>query len=456
MKQRFLLLLLLLLIVTLTGCTGQKTGAARPPTPTPVPTPAAAAKTTYRVERGEVVREAKMSGRIVPVEERELFFRTSGRVRQVYAEQDMTVKAGQLLADLEGDALQRELTSTQLELERTLVRAEAAEKARQNNVQRAEVNLAVAKLNLEAAIAQDPAPRLTQAQAELEKADLALKKAQADYDGVKWRGNIGALPQSLALQQATIAHTQARAAYDLALQAIDAHEYDLKIKTQQVRLAQISLDELKEQGPDPLLKNDVARAQLNVEKLRAAISDTQIIAPFDGELVSLTIVEGDAVEAYKPVAVIVNPAALEVSANPTSAAQSELAEGMIASVTFISKSGPPLQGVIRRMPYLLTAGSTALKLEDRDQSVRIRLAVGPEQGGYTRGDVVEITIALQRRENTLWLPPEAIRTFQDRRFVVIQEGNAQRRANLKIGIEGQDRVEILEGVSEGQVVLAQP
>jgi multidrug resistance efflux pump len=190
-----------------------------------------------------------------------------------------------------------------------------------------------------------------------------------------------------------------------------------------------------------------------------AITDTRIIAPFDGELVSLTLVEGDAAEAYKPVAVLANPAVLEVSANPSSSAASELVEGMAASVAFISKSGSPLQGKIRRLPYLLTTGALGtsnVKLEDRDQSVRITLNVSPDEGGYGRGDVVTVTIVLQRKEDTLWLPPEAIRTFQDRRFVVIQEGNAQRRANLKIGIEGQDRVEILEGVSEGQVVLAQP
>ncbi len=465
MKHR-IILPVLLLIAFLAGCTGTGAtqpgrGQAKPPTPTPVPTPSAAAKTTFLVERGEVVKEARLTGRIAPVEQRELFFRTSGRVRQVYVQQNAVVKAGQPLADLENANLKRELASTQLELERTLVRADTAEKARQNNIKRAIVSLEIARLSLDATLAQDVTPRLAQAQADLDKADLALKKAQADYDAIKWRGDIGATPQALTLQQVTIAHSQARAAYDLALQTVSAHDFDVKIKTQQVRVAQISLDELNEQGADPLLKNDVDRARLNVEKLEAAIADTQIAAPFDGELVSIVLTEGQAVEAFKPIAVVADPTRLEVSAKPASSSDSsDLTVGMAAKVTFISSAASgPLSGTIRRLPYLLTTTTTTAattKPEDRDTTVRITLDTPAKQGGYVLGDLVEVTVVLQRRENALWLPPDALRIFQDRRFVVIQEGNAQRRVNLKIGIEGADRVEILDGVTEGQVVLGQP
>ena len=46
----------------------------------------------------------------------------------------------------------------------------------------------------------------------------------------------------------------------------------------------------------------------------------------------------------------------------------------------------------------------------------------------------------------LWLPPAALRTFQGRTFVVIEEANGQRRADVRLGIESDARVEILEGV----------
>jgi multidrug efflux pump subunit AcrA (membrane-fusion protein) len=54
----------------------------------------------------------------------------------------------------------------------------------------------------------------------------------------------------------------------------------------------------------------------------------------------------------------------------------------------------------------------------------------------------------------LWLPPQAVRTFEGRKFVVVQEGDGQRRVDVKIGIQSEDRVEIEEGLKEGQVAVA--
>ena len=455
------IVLVMSILLGIAGCsalTPAKTPAQpKAATPTPVPTPAAAAKTSYRVERGEVIREGKMQGRVSPIEQRELFFRTSGRVRKVYVLANAQVKTGQILADLENENLQRELATVKLDLERTQVRADTAEKARQNSLKRAEASLEIARIALEAARAQDPTPRTVQAQADLEKVELNLKKAQADYDAIKWRGDAAASGQAAALQQATLNYSQARAAYDLAMQAIAAREYDLRTKEQQVRVAEINLKELQDQGPDPLLKNDVDRALLNVQKLEAALMDTQIISPLDGELQSMTASEGMAVEAFKPMMVAADPTKLEVSTNGSTNLLNELQVGMSVTVKLANSSKDTvLVGAIRRLPYVSTfTDQKGNKIEDRDQSIRITLVSGPEDvmKKLRIGDVTEATVRLQRREDTLWVPPETVRVFQDRRFVVVQEGAVQRRVNVKIGIEGEDRVEILEGLTEGQIVL---
>jgi multidrug efflux pump subunit AcrA (membrane-fusion protein) len=65
-----------------------------------------------------------------------------------------------------------------------------------------------------------------------------------------------------------------------------------------------------------------------------------------------------------------------------------------------------------------------------------------------------MTVELERQEGTLWLPPQAVRTFEGRSFVVVQEGGAQRRIDVRIGIRSDDRVEILEPLEEGQTVIA--
>jgi hypothetical protein len=69
------------------------------------------------------------------------------------------------------------------------------------------------------------------------------------------------------------------------------------------------------------------------------------------------------------------------------------------------------------------------------------------------GSLVEITMPLQVRQNVLWLPPAAVRTFQNRTFVVIQTPDGQQVADVEIGLRTPDRVEIISGVAEGDVVV---
>ena len=51
--------------------------------------------------------------------------------------------------------------------------------------------------------------------------------------------------------------------------------------------------------------------------------------------------------------------------------------------------------------------------------------------------------------------PDAIRAFEGRRFVVVREGERERRVTVKTGIETDDKVEILDGLKAGDVVVGQ-
>jgi multidrug efflux pump subunit AcrA (membrane-fusion protein) len=69
------------------------------------------------------------------------------------------------------------------------------------------------------------------------------------------------------------------------------------------------------------------------------------------------------------------------------------------------------------------------------------------------GDLVRVTVVLEQKEDVLWLPPAAIRTFEGRKFVVVQEGAGQRQVDVTLGIESEERVEIETGLEEDQVVI---
>ncbi len=390
-KSGLLYFLLFVGVFILGGCalmpaTRTEQSAAEP-TPTPIPTAQIALKPTYRVQRGDVVRTATFSGRISPSLEEALFFRSDGRIRSVFFKRNDLVKQGDVIAEFEIDALERELTAAELELER------------------AQVTLDEALRNLEL--------DRREAQARLERAQIVLQGAERDPG---------------------VSRSQAA-----------AYEKD-------VELAQIAVERLAE-GVNPLLQNDLTRAQYAVEKLKQEIAEAQIIAPFDGILLSLSLTPGQAVNGYQPVASVADDSVMEISADLLSNQLQQLAEGMNVEFVLSSRPGQTLHGVIRRLPYPYGSGGSGQTIEERDNSTRIVIEETPDVGGYAIGDLVRVTAEVERADGVLWLPPQAIRNFSGRLFAVVQDGDVQRRVDVRIGVEAADRVEILEGVEEDQVVV---
>lgn len=299
--------------------------------------------------------------------------------------------------------------------------------------------------------------REAQRKADLEQAPIALQRAQAAYDAISWRSDIGATPEAAALQQATIAFQRAQAAYDLAVQAIDTWRYDLQILQQQVALAELQLKQLEEGGVDPRLQRAVALARLEVERLEAEIGEARIVAPFAGKIVALSAYPGQAVEAFQPVIILAHPTELEVSADLSPEQMSELSEGQPVTVVPVNYPGQELLSTIRRLPYPYGSGGGTQALAEADRSTRIRVDFAglPVEVSLAAGDLGRVRVVLERREDVLWLPPAAIRTFGGRTFVIVQERQRQRRVDVTVGVEGEERVEIRSGLEEGEVVVGQ-
>ena len=227
-----------------------------------------------------------MNGRsavgVAPVVEEALFFRVGGRIRNVYVKRNDFVSAGQIIADLEIDDLERDLTSTQLNLERAQSRLNAAERNLEFQIRRAQINLDIATLQL---------------------INVRTERPEENFA--------------------------------------------IAVQGKQVELAEITLEQLNE-GVDPLLVNDVARAQLQVEKLQSAIADASITAPFEGQLLSVSLTSGRPVNAFDTVVSIANVTDLEVKADLISDQMNELAEGMPVEISLVGRPGEILTGFVRR------------------------------------------------------------------------------------------------------------
>ncbi len=481
------LLLIASTLLTLIGCTSTASPNQEQATPTPVPTAIIPTKPTYNVQRGEVIEEIQFSGRVAPVIQESLFFRSSGRVRNVYVEEGDTVTAGQVIADLEFlDDLERQLATDQLSLRRAeiyvenaqialdlfelnkptpdMVQAEAARAlaeaqdavaraqrafgitqatANQSSIDAAYAQMLMAEQSLERAktnfepFANKPETNLTRA-----RLQAALSAAQQNYDDAvrqynAFTGGASESAQDLASAELLVAQAQladAQAEWERAQENPIPAGYDeeLRLKQNELELAQISYEETK----------------VRVADIEDTIAAAQIIAPIDGVVTKMLVDAGRSAEEFKEYVVVADMNSLELSASLTSEEMASLEEGMVVTAELLSRPGDTYTGIIRRLPY----GTDAT--EEEDSTTRISLDVNPEEAGLEEGDLMRVTVVLEKKESVLWLPPQAIRTFEGRKFVVVQEEGYQQRVDVKIGIEGADRTEILEGLQEGQIVVA--
>lgn len=206
--------------------------------------------------------------------------------------------------------------------------------------------------------------------------------------------------------------------------------YDVKYKELQVEMAQINLERVK------LQNNDIDQA----------VETMQIIAPFDGQVISMSIRPGKDVTALSPIAEVANIDRMEVGANLISSETVNYQVGMPCTFEVVSRPGTTLSGKIRYLPSSDPAN------ED-DKLTRVSIDQIPRDLKLELEEMVRVTVTVQRKPDALWLPPQAIRSFEGRKFVLTMDGDTQKRVDVKIGLEGAEQVEILEGLTDGQIVI---
>ncbi|MEM7114197.1 MAG: hypothetical protein AAF614_17315 [Chloroflexota bacterium] len=106
--------------------------------------------------------------------------------------------------------------------------------------------------------------------------------------------------------------------------------------------------------------------------------------------------------------------------------------------------------MLRQLPFPYGSGAQG---DEADNFVRLSFNNPDQAAELNIGQRMEVAILLESRDDVLWLPPAAIREFNGRLFVAVQEGESQQRLDVKIGLQNENQVEIIEGVSGGQVVV---
>jgi multidrug efflux pump subunit AcrA (membrane-fusion protein) len=367
--RRLIIIILVILLIAAGGYAAFRAGllnrpgqsAATTPTAnaTPNQTGADAASATPEANRaadGSVVADA----RVVPVQEAQLSVSASGIVEEILVKEGQQVKTGDLLLRLSAAQQKVGVARAQADLQRAQARldqvkagardaeiaqAQAALSAAQTrydrlskaslpgNIASAEAALSAAQAGLAKVMDGPSEQQIIEARAGVASAEAQVRQAQAAYNLVKFSPDIGALPQSAQLQQATISYEAAKAR--LADLQASPRQSDIAGASAQVRQAKAQLDKLKAEQPDDIAEAaagvqqsqaqldlllagarkeevaaaeaDVAAATTAVQQALVSLADTELRAPFAGTVAELNVNLG---EQISPAASVVRLADL--------------------------------------------------------------------------------------------------------------------------------------------------
>jgi macrolide-specific efflux system membrane fusion protein len=195
----------------------------------------------------------------------------------------------------------------------------------------------------------------------------------------------------------------------------------------------------KQQLDYKLLKQDLA-------DLRNDLIAAQLIAPFDGTIVSFTAEKGDLSRAYEKIGRIADMSSLVVAVQFSTNDLKAIALGMESTVGINTFGDQP--GKVRRLPV-----DTSQSEEDSlDAYALIDLNKLPAD--VQHGTPLSATVMVERREKALYIPLSALRKQNSRNYVLVSNADGSKgEVDVEIGIQTTTDVEIIKGLEEGQKVV---
>jgi HlyD family secretion protein len=416
------------------------------------------------------------SGNIGASHEARLSFGSGGRIEKIYVEEGDTVSKGEVLAELNTDALG--LAKTQAEV--SLTQAQLAMTQAQLSQQTAEYelkNIRDTKDALELALFKAQIDTRTAKHHLDETRDIYtwpdIETAQSDVDDAK------AFLQytlDMNLPEATIVYAQARldaaqAKLDAMIQSYDTEEVAIaKLQLEAAEMAeaqaQKNLDDLDDDIAIKELqieaaKESVKQATQSVELARESLAQTQkeldeaiIIATIDGVVTSVSAEEGDIIPSPtmspKPIINLIDPGSMELVVEVDEIDIPGVNLGQEAIIELDALPNAKVAGNVTTIyPLPIEVGGVVV------YKVTIIFEV-PENIGIKVGMSASADIVLAKRSNVLLVPDRAIDKDKEGKTIIRVVVNEQiEERQVVTGISDGFNTEVISGLGEGEMVLTE-
>jgi HlyD family secretion protein len=348
-----------------------------------------------RIERGALVETVVASGHVETPFRVEIGAQITGTVEDVLVEEGRRVSKGQPLIALEA----RELKASSVQAEGAVAQAEARMR------QLKELTLPAARESL------------TQANA-------TLLNARQTFDRTSDLAGKGYATRA----------------------ALDDAQKNLDVARTQARTAELQVFTASPGGSDYVMaETQLNQARANLDTARSRLGYATIVAPRDGVLISRNVERGSVVQPGKALLVLApsGDTQLVLQIDERNLGKLSLGQKAIASADAYAD---------QKFPAVVSYINPGVDIARATVQVKLNVIDPP---AYLRQDMtISVDIAVARKDDALVLARRAVRDLLSGQpwIMTVRDGRAGRQ-NVKVGLQGPTKVEILEGAPEGAVAV---
>jgi HlyD family secretion protein len=379
------------------------------------------------VTRGDIAETVEARGRVAAKQEALLVFSMAGALKAIHIVPGDQVHKGELLAELDAPNLEQ-------------------------NVMERDFNLAFAKLQLkQARIDAERAEEAARKEVAIAQAELAV--AQAQYDQTKLQGE-------LAVEAAEKAKTPCvdRADNETEKMLCETNWYHTRLRAEAANaVAQAQLNaartRLNLSATDvytmgvAVAAERVRQAQMLYAHARRQLTDTLLIAPFSGIVLSVEKRPGDQVTPYESIGTLADPSRLWVVATVLEQDIDRITIGQPATIVLDAYLEDVYLGTVLQIAdqAVIWQGKQAYEVTitfDEGQDVPTTIRMG-----------ADVSIVSRAKADVLVIPTQAILMSGGREYVeVVNEDGEIRQVEIETGISTTTETEVVTGLQAGQVI----
>jgi len=275
-------------------------------------------------------------------------------------------------------------------------------------------------------------------------------------DRVRRGQTVAQIEASEILQQVK----QAEASFEVAQATIRQRDADLKLSETTVDrsrnlfgrqlLPRQTLDDAEARYQSSIAQLDLARAQFEqakarLEELRINLANTRITSPVDGFVGKRHLDQGSFVGQNSPVVDVVDIHIVRLVANLVEKDLRRITIGTATEVEVDAYPGEMFAGRVARLAPVLDPATRTAEVEVEIGNADFRL----KPGMYSR-----VKLVMGERLNALVIPRNALVDADGKQGVfIVDQALKARFKPVTVGLQDENRVEILSGIDEGQPVV---